>query len=144
MGRLPRVSIGLMMAVVLLVAADLATVRSMRQTGHTAIAIVTLPMINLLVLTHPRMRSDPVADYWRGFQAGGWMMVLLVGLLVMADTPKLFLPIFLLAESLTTDRRTRLAIEIAISILLFTTPQLLVAMHFGRRRERDRAAIERR
>src|SRR4051812_41266380 len=93
MAMIPRVSIGLMMAIVFLVAAEFAIVKSLWNTSYAAIAVVTLPMINLLVLALPRVQDgEPVAYFWRGFEAGGWLMALLVGLLGWIGERRFFWP----------------------------------------------------
>ena len=62
------------MAVVLLVAADFGIVRALWETQgpQVGVAIVMLPMIDLLLLSMPKLRkSNPTRPFWGGFQAVG-------------------------------------------------------------------------
>ncbi len=77
-----RFTIGTLMKVVSLVAADLGLVRALWGTPgpEVGIAIVTLPMINVLLLALPRLwRCHASRPFWIGFQGFGWIMVLTFG-----------------------------------------------------------------
>jgi hypothetical protein len=79
-----RFTIGMLTAVVFLIAADFGIVRALWDTPgpQVGVAIVTLPMIDLLLLFVPKLqRSNPTRPYWVGFQVVGWTGVLTAGLL---------------------------------------------------------------
>jgi hypothetical protein len=79
-----RFTIRMLMAVVALAAADFGIVRALWPTigPEVGVAIVTLPMIDLLVLTMPKLRrSNATRPFWGGFQAVGCIGVLISGLL---------------------------------------------------------------
>src|SRR3954454_20417230 len=91
-----RFSIGLLMAVIVLVAADFAIVRALWGSPgpHVDVAIVTLPMANMLLLATPKMRaSSTTRPFWVGFVIVGWPMVLAVAILAWHFSDTFFRPI---------------------------------------------------
>ncbi len=91
----PRFSIFLLMAIVFFVATDIAIGRSLWDSPdpYVEIAVTTLPMINLLLLSLPKLRrSDSSRLYWMGFQIVGWLGVILVTLLCWFAVRSVLLP----------------------------------------------------
>jgi hypothetical protein len=141
-----RISIGTLMAVVFFVAVDFGIVRALWETSpHVAVAIVTLPMINLLLLTVPKLRKGTATrPFWAGFQAVGWAAVLAVGDLALCHPDTLFWPIDLLETNpWFKDQDAHLTFLITVAVVLYTTPQLLVALAAGRLSAKYRVVVVR-
>jgi hypothetical protein len=143
-----RLTIGTLMAVVSLVAADFGIVRALWDINgpQAGVAIVTLPMIDLLLLTMPRLRrGNSTRPFWGGFQAVGWIMVLMFGLLAWYLPDTFFWPIDAWDRMhLIPDPAADMALLISIAVVLYTTPQLLLALVAARLSAKYRIVIERR
>jgi hypothetical protein len=143
-----RFTIGTLMAVVFLVAADFAIVRALWGTSGplVGVAIVTLPMIDVLLLAIPHLRkSNPTRPYWGGFQVAGWIGVLTSGLLAWGCPDAFFWPITLMDRWLESPRSdASSALLIAFAVVVYTPTQLLMALLGGRLSATYRIVIERR
>ncbi|WP_422929126.1 hypothetical protein [Singulisphaera sp. PoT] len=147
MARVPRLTIGLMMAIVSLLAINFGIVRAFWNSSGPilGLAVVTLPMIDLLILSAPRLgRSNPTRFFWIGFHAVGWIMVAIYALLSAACMETFFGPVIPLERILPGDGATKVALLISIVIVCYTTPVLLVASLAGRFLAKYRIIIERR
>lgn len=132
-----RLSVSFLMMVVLVVAVDFAVFRYLDhlQAPRNA-AIVSLPMISLLVLTAPCVRRGP---FWVGFQAVGWITTFVLGSLAWADVYWLHLPLIWTQRLLPRFEVevNRLGDPLASVIFLsydtglYTTPQILLALLGG-------------
>jgi hypothetical protein len=144
-----RFTIGTLMAVIFLVAADFAIVRALWWTSgpQLEVAVVTLPMIDLLLLTMPKLRSShPTRPFWGGFQGAGWIGVLTSGLLTLGCPDTFFWPITVVNRWLVfpqPDARS-VALLISFAVVVYTAPQLLMALLGGRLSATYRIVIERR
>ena len=149
MNSMKQFSIGLLMAIVLLFATDLAIVRAFwnRGTGFVSLALITLPMINLLLLTLRRSRG-PQGErlFWLAFQAAGWGMILLSSACILFFPDSFLFPVTWVCNrcgpgplSLAT-----LAFLFAFPVVFYTSPQLIIATVTGMLATRYRVVIERR
>lgn len=143
-----RFTIGMLMAVVFLIAADFGIVRALWDTAgpQVEVAVVTLPMIDLLLLTMPNLRrSDATRPFWNGFQAVGWIMVLVFGLLTGVCPDTFFWPINFVDQMILSPRSAvGMTLVISYVVVLYTTPQLLLALLAGQLSSKYRIVIERR
>ena len=140
------------MAIVLVVAADLAAFKYLDEFEHPRdAAIVALPMISLLILTIPRVRRGP---FWIGLQAAGWITTCVFGYLAWAEVNLFLWPLLLTQQVLPRfeDEVNKLgdlpasAIFFTYIALVYTTPQILlsllggwIAARWSRRRARTAA-----
>ena len=71
-----RFTVSGLMTVVLILAANFAVVRILRDAGaDLGIVFVTLPMVNILMLSAPRAwKRNATRPYWIGFEIGGWLI----------------------------------------------------------------------
>jgi hypothetical protein len=142
-----RFTIGTLMTVVLLVAADFGIVRTLWDTHRPQVgaAIVTLPMIDLLLLTMPRLRrSNPTRPFWGGFEVGGWIGVLISGLLAGAFPDMFFWPMSFVDRMIPSRcSAAGMTLSISIAVVLYTTPPLLIALLAGRLSAKYRVVIVR-
>jgi hypothetical protein len=143
-----RFSIGLLMAVIFFVAADFAIVRALWGTNEPLIvAIITLPMINLLLMVLPgARRGRDLRPFWLGFEAAGWMMVVLFASLASFFEDAFLYPIewIDMHDSLLSGSPTEFAFLISSSVVIYTIPQVLAAMVGGWLSSRYRVVIQRR
>lgn len=143
-----RFTIGTLMAVVFLVAADFGIVRALWKTQgpQVGVAIVMLPMIDLLLLTLPKVRkSDPTRPFWGGFQAVGWISVLAFGLLASMRPNTFFWPAVSVERMIPRPLSSAgVAILISVVVVFYTPPQLLIALLAARLSSKYRIVIERR
>jgi hypothetical protein len=143
-----RFTIGMLMAIVSLVAADFAIVRALWPTTgpEAGVAIVTLPMIDLLLLVTPKLRmSNLTRPYWVGFQVVGWTGVLTSGLLAWGCPDTFFRPLDFVDELLPSPHSAAgTALLISVAVVLYTTPLLLITLLAGRLSSKYRIVIERR
>ena len=142
-----RISIGFLMAVVGLIAADFAIVRGLwNDPARAMVAVVTLPMVNILILAAPGLRrAHPGRPYWLGFVVVGGLVTLLAGLACAALPETFFLPFAPLRpvfERLAENLRPMLGI--ALTVLIYTPTLLLPAVVAGKLSARYRLVIERR
>ena len=130
-------TVAFLMAVVFVVAADFAVFRYLDEFEHPRdAAIVTLPMITLLILTIPRVRRGP---FWIGLQAAGWISTLLFGYLEWADVRWFHWPLILTQQVLPRfeDEVNKLgdlpasAIFFTYITVLYTTPLILLSLLGG-------------
>jgi hypothetical protein len=131
-----RFSIALLMAVVFFVAADFAIVRAYWNAPgpEVAVAVTTLPMINLLLLALPRLRAGREdRRFWAGFQVAGWMMVLVFGACNWIFEDDFIAPIVWISQQgwFAPNSPAGLAFNIACGVVIYTLPQLLAAMVGG-------------
>ena len=131
-------SIRLLMMAILLIAVDFAIVPKLNGGSfriYPATAVAILPMINLLILTLPRLRKrSKTRLYWSGFHGVGWLMVLMIGYLTAHDPNVFFAPVsWLEIHPPAILRETDLTIPVLFTliIILYTTPQLLAAQLAG-------------
>lgn len=138
-----RVSISFLMAVVGLVAADFAIVRGLWNTAASGVAVVVLPMINVLILAAPRLRrSNPARPFWLGFEVAGALTALVVGWLAAGPTEIIFLPFALINPLLSPlSIEARRAVAIAMIVLGYTPLLLLPAVVAGRLSMRYRLVV---
>ncbi len=143
-----RFTIGTLMAVVFLVAADFGIVRALWDTPgpQVGVAVVTLPMIDVLLLSLPKLRqSSPTRSFWGGFQAVGWIIVLIFGLLASMCPDTFFRPLSFVDQMISRPHSAAdVAILISVPFVLYTAPQVLIAVLAGRLSSKYRIVIERR
>jgi hypothetical protein len=143
-----RFSIGLLMAVIFFVAADFAIVRALWDTNEPlVVAVITLPMINLLLMVLPgARRGRDRRPFWLGFEAAGWMMVVLFASLAWFFVDTFFYPIEWIDnhDSLLSGSPTETAFLICCCVVIYTPPQVLGAMVGGWLSAGYRLVIERR
>jgi hypothetical protein len=132
-------TISLLMAAVFLVAIGIALVSSLEHNEHARdAAIITLPMISLLLLTFPRLKkaNEP---FLVGFQGAGWLATLMFGYLAWIAHPGFFWPASLPEKVLPgiSDRINALGdsaaamIFFAVIHLIYTTPLVLISVVSG-------------
>lgn len=142
----PKFSLALTMAAVSLVAVDIAICRAIWWTSGPPlpIAVITLPMVNILLLTLPRVRSGSRL-FWRGFQVAGWAAAIASGLACWLYEDPFLRPmeVFNRVVPLPNDAWGMVAV-VAFAVVFYTTPQLVVAILVGRLVARYRFVIERR
>jgi hypothetical protein len=86
-----RFSIAFLMAITFLTALYFSILNYLDNFEHSRdAAIITLPIISLLILTVPRMRKGP---FWIGVQATGWIIASIAGYIAWADIDWLALPL---------------------------------------------------
>lgn len=145
MARKPRISIGLLMTIIGLVAVDFAVLHSLYERTFIGfhVAFVVGPMINLLLVVAPRLRRGrPTRPYWWGFEIGGWLMVGVMGDLTVAAPIQLFAPLEWLNRSIQSlNGLVGATIELAAAVLLYTPLQVLPALLAARLLARYRVAI---
>jgi hypothetical protein len=127
-----RFSIALLMAIVFLVAADFAIVRALWDTNDPIVvtAIVTLPTVNLLLLALPKVkRGRETRPFWLGFEAVGWMAVILVALLAWAFDMTIFDPLTWIDDHdpFQHGSAAEIAFLISSAVVLYSTPQWISA-----------------
>lgn len=155
-------SIRVLMVLIGLVAADFAIVRGLlgsRFMISPATAIATLPMVNLLILTSPRLRmGSSTSRYWVGFHGVGWSMVLVICLLGGLDRGAFYAPIGLIEGTTNpSDWRNRNTsplhglrrrngntgnpvVQVLLILTIYSAPQFPVAFLAGRLANKNRAA----
>jgi hypothetical protein len=131
-----RFSIALLMAVVFFVAADFAIVKAYWWTSgpQVAIAVTTLPMINLLLLALPRVEAGREGRrFWAGFEVAGWIMVLIFGACNWIFLDDFLAPIEWIDRQRWFARNSPAgnAFIISCGVVIYTAPQLLAAMIGG-------------
>src|SRR6185312_15955258 len=129
-GLMKRFSIAWLMVVVLLIAADFAIVRGLWGFSGfgVAIAIFTLPMINLLLLAFGRVKEKGETGlYWLGFEVGGWCMVMLVAFCTSIAPDLVVSPVTWVDDhdGITSTNPAETIFLISFAVVLYTTPQLL-------------------
>ena len=143
-----RFTIGTLMAVVFLVAADFGIVRSLWETQgpQVGVAIVMLPMIDLLLLSMPKLRkTNSTRPFWGGFQAVGWISVLIFGLLASMCPNTFFWPAVSVERTIPRPLSSAgMAILVSFVVVFYTPPQLLIAVLAARSSSKYRIVIERR
>ncbi|WP_435010969.1 hypothetical protein P12x_002259 [Tundrisphaera lichenicola] len=143
-----RWSIAVLMAVVFFVAADFAILRALCNTAEPmVIALSTLPMSNLLILTMPRIKRDSInREFWMGFQAIGWIMILLFALVTSLYYSQFLYPIGWIDDhdGLPSTSSAEIALLICCIVVIYTIPLVLGAMFGGWFSSRYRIVIERR
>jgi uncharacterized membrane protein len=144
-----RFSIGFLMAIVFFVATDFAIVRAFWGADYhlISIALASLPMLNLLLLVLPKLRRTETSRmFWLGFEAIGWLMMILVVLVGWFEGNSFFSPIGWVAQfDLFPSRSIRQTVLlVTFTVLFYNTPQVLAAMIGGRLSARYRVIIERR
>jgi hypothetical protein len=128
-----RFSIALLMAVVFFVAADFAIVRAFWDSRgpQAAIAVITLPMINLLLLFLPKLkRGGDARPFWLGFEVVGWSIVLLFVLVGWFFEEVFFAPAVYsisLLDPFPENVALNVAFEISFAVPFYTIPQVLAA-----------------
>jgi hypothetical protein len=146
--RTGRFSIALLMAAVFFVAADFAIVRALWETSEpVVIAVITLPMVNLLLMVLPRARPwNDSCLFWLGFEVAGWWTAILFAL-----NTYYFMDIFLSPirwidehDHLASDSAAEVALLVSCSVVGYTIPQVMAAMVGGWVVLRSRAVIVRR
>jgi hypothetical protein len=133
------------MTVVFFVAADFAILRALWETDEAgAAAIITLPMINLLILTLPRLKGG-IRLFWVGFQAVGCIMTLVFGYLAWFDVKWFFWPgRFIERFVVGMDLFGAYTIIFSWVVILYTTPLVLLAALGGWLSARYRVTVGRR
>ncbi len=146
--KLPRISIGFLMAVVLMLACDLGIVRgSWDKSGQSnALSIICLPVINVLLLSIPwAIRDSPRRHFWRGFQWFGWPITLFVGLATWHDPEAILWPLAALWQPIQLGNDiAQFALEITSAIAIYSSAQILPAWFLARLASRYRVVIVRR
>jgi hypothetical protein len=126
-----RFSIALLMAVVFFVAADfaIADASSSWPGPSFALAVTTLPTINLLFLALPRLRRREARPFWLGFEVVGWLTVFLAVWLGRSHQLAFFSPIIWIDrhDFFGTSWDSELPFLIAIAAVLYTIPPVLAA-----------------
>ena len=135
-----RFTVAYLMAIVLVVAADLAAFHRVSGRGLRASPRSAdrrrLPMISLLILTIPRVRRGP---FWIGLQAAGWITTCVFGYLAWAEVNRFLWPLLLTQQVLPRfeDEVNKLgdlpasAIFFTYIALVYTTPQILLSLLGG-------------
>jgi hypothetical protein len=144
----PRFSIGLLMMVVLLVGADFAAVRALWDSPGpgVAVALATLPTVNLLLVVLPRLRRRAARPFWAGFEVAGWAAVIAAAILGWSHEQEFFAPIEWVDQSIPFPRgwTANIAIVVAFVVVFYTIPLALAAAAGGWLSSRYRLVIERR
>ena len=147
MASMKRFSIALLMTVVLLVAVDIAILKASWNAPAPAgaIAVITLPMVNLLVSCARRARKGQASrSFWLGFEAAGWSMVMLIASCSWMSPGFYLFPLSWLADRNGPITLVELVFFIYFAVVAYTIPQILVATLAGRLVARYRVVIERR
>ncbi len=134
-----RSGVSLLMAAVLLAAIDFAIVNSLEHYDHARdAAIVTLPMISLLILTLRRLRKSN-RSFWVGFHVAGWLTTSVFGYLAWEEKPWFYWPLSLPDKMLpgfsvrvnALDDSVASTIFLAVILLIYTTPLVLISVITG-------------
>ncbi len=155
---LPRISIAVLMVIVVIIAVDIATIRELMHSnwqitvktmaittiGIVVFALGVLPMASLLaiaaVIGFPkRSRGGVISSRLLGFQLFGWASVALFIILSVISTSSVIthvevivltiLP--LLAGAIRMPEWASLCLELGLASILFTVPELLIALFGG-------------
>jgi hypothetical protein len=148
-----RFSIGFLMAIIFLVAADVGFFRAFSNSSgpEIGVGIVTLPMANVLLLALPRLRGELRSrPFWIAFQAAGWVMVLIFGVLAWIDFDWFFQPAAIFYDTLLNSGLVPLGDWFRIFVLVvlpaaavgYMIPQFLIALLAGRLSARYYRVIE--
>jgi hypothetical protein len=123
-----------LMLVVALTAVNFAILRGVLTAGiDIGIAFVTLPMASILLLAAPRAwGGNTTRRFWIGFEMAGWSMVLLFGYLSHSKGSDFFWA----ANSVypwntIRNRHNQLLYIMLIDLIVYTTPQVVVAWLLG-------------
>jgi len=135
-----RFSISFLMAVVCLVAADFAVFGYVEEfEGPRNCVIITLPMINLMILSLPRVRGNH-RRYWVGFLSVGSLMTCVFGYLAWTGPDWFSWPLTFTQQALPRleEEVNKLGDLAASSFFLtfitvvYTAPLVMVSMLGGR------------
>jgi hypothetical protein len=132
-----RSSIALLMSITLLTALYFSILNYLDTSEHPRdAAIISFPMISLLILTLPRVTKGP---FWIGVQATGWIIASIAGYIAWADIDWLALPLEWTLRLCPAFEGTVLRLGDAPAAIIFnayiafvyTTPMIVVSLMGG-------------
>jgi amino acid transporter len=147
-GKNGRFSILGMMALITVVAIDSWLIRVSWDTAYLAGVLMTFPMLNIMVLSLPKLRRDHRnRQFWVGFDGTGMVLTALIYLFACYQLEILGGPINWLLEKgwlSQTNSPEQLAITCTSIVIIYNLPQLLLASIAGWFCERYRVVVVRR